>query len=47
MIFATVFSLLALCACAGTFDPLSRKDAQLASESQASEPVLVRMAACS
>lgn len=47
VIFATVFSLLALCACAGTFDPLSRKEAQLASESQASEPVLVRIAACS
>ena len=51
MSFATVFSLLvlvfALCACGGRFEPLSRKEAQLASESQASEPVLVRIAACS
>ena len=47
VVFAAVFSLLALCACDGTFESLSRKEAQLASESQASAPVLVRIATCS
>jgi len=39
--------LLVLCACRGTFESLSRKEARIADQSQDSEPVLVRIAACS